>query len=80
MDFFDSFQSVRRAVERILAKLKSEEFNSVEITRVALMASRRFLGVRYVTVYARSRHIQESVFLFEAKDLREWDEPRPATA
>ncbi len=43
---------------KILARLKSEKFNSLEITRVASEASKRFLGVRYVTVSAKSRHIQ----------------------
>jgi hypothetical protein len=56
---------VRLAVKRILAKVESEKFNSLEITRVA---TQRFLGVPYASVSARSRHIQESVFLFEAKD------------
>ena len=51
----------------MLARLKSEKFNSLEITRVA---SKRFLGVPYVSVSARSRHIQESLFLFCDKDLR----------
>ncbi len=63
---FEGQKAVRGAVKRILAKLKSEKFNSLEITRVA---SKRFLGVPYTSVYARSRHIQESVFLFRAKDL-----------
>ena len=60
----------RRAVARILADLKPEKFNSLEITRVASKASKRFLGVCYVTVSACSRHIQESVILFQAKDLQ----------
>ncbi len=64
----DGQKTVRRAVERILAKLKSEKFNSLEITRVA---SKRFLGVPYASVSAHSRHIQESLFLFRAKDLQE---------
>jgi len=62
----DEQQMVRRAVKRILAKVGSEKFNSLEITRVA---NQRFLGVPYASVSARSRHIQESVFLFEAKHL-----------
>ncbi len=63
---FDAQKAVRRAVKRILAKLKSEKFNSLEVTAVA---SKRFLGVPYTSVSACSRHIQESVFLFRAKDL-----------
>jgi hypothetical protein len=64
---FEGQKSVRRAVKRMLARLKSEKFNSLEITRVA---SKRFLGVPYVSVSARSRHIQESLFLLRDKDLR----------
>ena len=60
---FDRQTTVGRAVQRILARLKPEKFNSLEITR---MVSKRFLGVPYASVSARSRHIQESVFLFRA--------------
>jgi hypothetical protein len=73
----DRQKTVRRAVKRIVAKLKSEQFNSLEITRVA---SKRFLGLPYASVSARSRHIQESVFLFRAKDLQERDRARLAAA
>jgi hypothetical protein len=65
---FEGQKKVRRAVKRILARMNSEKFNSLEITRVA---SKRFLGVPYVSVSACSRHIQESLFLFCDKDLRE---------
>jgi len=65
---FDVQKTVRRAVKRILANLKPEKFNSLEIARVA---SKRFLGVPYVSVLAHSRHIQESMFLFRAKDLQD---------
>src|SRR5260370_42501736 len=54
----DEEKMVRRTIEEILARLKSEKFNSLEITRVASDASKRFLGVRYVTVSAQSRHIK----------------------
>ena len=66
----DEQKTLRRAVEQILSNLESAEFNSLEIMRLASEASKRFLGVRYVTVSAQSRHIQESAFLFGAKDLR----------
>jgi hypothetical protein len=65
---FDGQKAVRRAVKRILANLKSSKFNSLEITRVA---SKRFLGVPYVRVWACSRHIQESLSLSCDKDFRE---------
>jgi hypothetical protein len=61
----DGEKMVRHAMERILANRKLEEFNSLEVTRVA---SKRFLGIRYVTVSAQSRHIQESPFLFRPNE------------
>jgi len=57
---------VRRAVKQIADMLPSQ-FNSLEITRVSSEPSKRFFGVRYVTVSAQSRHIQESLFLLDAK-------------
>jgi hypothetical protein len=65
----DERKTVRRAVARILANPRSEKFNSLEITRVASAASKRFPGVTYVTLCAHSRHIQGSMFLFQANDL-----------
>ena len=50
----------RRALQRILKNLKSERFNSLEVTRVS---SRSFLGLPYTRVTVHSRHIQESMFL-----------------
>jgi hypothetical protein len=57
----DAQKMVRQAVRRILGRVNSENFNSVEITRVAIQ---RFLGVPYLSVSARPRHIQEGVCLF----------------
>ena len=54
----DEQKTLSRAVGQILANLESAEFNSLEIMRVTSEASKRFLGVRYVTVSAQSRHIQ----------------------
>ena len=76
----DEQKTLRRAVEQILANLELVEFNSLEIMRVTSEASKRFLGVRYVTVSAQSRHIQESAFLFGAKDLPVRDCARSAAA
>jgi hypothetical protein len=74
----DEQKTVRRAVERILAQVKSEEFNSLEITRIV---HRRLLGVLpYASVSARSRHVQESVFLFQAVELPVTDAARRAAA
>ena len=74
----DEQKTLSRAVGQILANLESAESNSLEIMRVTSEASKRFLGVRYVTVSAQSRHIQESAFLFGAKDLPVRDRARSA--
>jgi hypothetical protein len=76
----DEQKTLRRAVEQILANLESAEFNSLEILRVASEASKRFLGVSYVTVSAQSRDIQESEPLFRAKNLSVRDHARSAAA
>ena len=76
----DEQKTARRALEQILANLESVESNSLEIMRVASEASTRFLGVRYVTVSAQSRHIQESAPLFRAKDLSVRDRARSMVA
>jgi hypothetical protein len=67
----DEEKMVRRAIERILANRELEKFNSLEIVRVASLASKRFLGIRHVTVSAQSRHIQKSPVIFQDKDFEE---------
>ena len=52
----DEKKTTRMAIKRIIAKLKSKNFNGLEITRVA---AKRSLGLLYVSVSAHSRHIQE---------------------
>jgi hypothetical protein len=76
----DEQKTLRRAVEQILANLDWAESNSLEIMRVTLEASKRFLGVCDVTVSAHSRHIQESASLFRSKDLQVTDRARSAAA
>lgn len=65
----DEEKMVRKAIMEILARLGSEKFNSLEITRVTSVASKRFLEVRYVTVSAQSRLIQQGVGLVSARDM-----------
>ena len=65
----DERSMIRRAIKQIVTNAGSKKFNSLEITRVA---SKRFLGVPYVSVNAQSRHIQESLFLFSAGRVPEW--------
>ena len=66
----DEEKMMRRAIERILANRQAEagKFNSLEIARVAWWTSKRFLGIRHVSVSAQSRHIQESPVIFQVKD------------
>jgi hypothetical protein len=49
---FDKERAVRRTVNRFLANLKWDKFNSLEITQVA---AKRFLGLAYVIVSAQVR-------------------------
>lgn len=65
----DEEKMVHRAIMEILARLEPEKFNSLEITRVTSVASKRFLGVHYVTVSAQSRLIHQGVGLVPAKDF-----------
>ena len=58
----DEKKTTRKAIRRIIANLKSKNFNCLEITRVAAKQS---LGLLYVSVSARSRHIQEGHALSE---------------
>jgi hypothetical protein len=52
-------KNVRRAVRRVLRKIRSAKFNCVEITEIS---ARHFLGLPYVHVSAHSRHIQKTSF------------------
>ena len=64
--FFGSVSAskVQGALKRILAKVKQEHFNALEVTAIV---ARHFLGVPYVTVSAHSRHLQHSSNLDSAE-------------
>jgi hypothetical protein len=53
-------KTIRRAVQRVLGKVKLSKFNCLEITEIS---ARRFLGFPYVHVSGHSRHIQKSTLL-----------------
>ena len=74
---FNRGKAIGRAVSRLLVNLKAEKFNSLEITQVA---AKRFLGIPYVTVFARQRHIQESMVLFRSERPAERDRRQLAAA
>jgi hypothetical protein len=67
--FFGSLTAakVQGALQRILAKVKSQHFNGLEVTAIV---ARHFLGVPYVTVSAHSRHMQHSCSLDSAEVRR----------
>jgi hypothetical protein len=53
---FDQRRALRAAMERIIASVKFQRCNSLQITEVT---AKSFLKLPYVSVSARSRHIQE---------------------
>lgn len=53
-------KTVRRAVQRVLGKVRLSKFNCLEITEIS---ARRFLGFPYVHLSAHSRHIQKTELL-----------------
>lgn len=55
---------LQRAVQRILARVKPQNFNGLQVTEIV---ARRFLGVPYVTVSAHSRHMQQNCNLDNAE-------------
>lgn len=65
-------EKIQGALKRILAEVKPQHFNGLEVTDVVV---RRFFGVPYVTVSAHSRHIQQSCNLdsCEARRLSQND-------
>jgi hypothetical protein len=70
-------ETVRKAIKRILAGLKSEKFNSLEVTRVVF---KHFLGVPYATVSFHKRNMQEGMFLLGGDDSPAWKNARLAAA
>jgi hypothetical protein len=55
---FDRQKALRSALKRLIANVKSQHCNSIEITRVT---SKSFLRVPYVSVCAHPRHLQKSM-------------------
>jgi hypothetical protein len=76
--FFGSLKAakVQSALNRILAKVKSDHFNGLEVTAIV---ARRFLGVPYVTVSAHSRHMQHSCNL-DSAEIRQTSQDNAAWA
>lgn len=62
-------KTVGRAIQKILAGLKSEKSNSLEITGVVCKA---FLGIPYTTVSFHARNLQKGMLLSGSRDSRSW--------
>jgi len=58
---------IQNALQRILAKVRPQSFNCLEITGIV---AKRFLGMSYATVSAHPRHIQASCYLDGAVQRR----------
>jgi hypothetical protein len=75
--FFGSLSAtkIQSALRRILAKVRLQHFNGLEVTEIV---ARHFLGMPYVTMSAHSRHLQHSCNLDSAEarqtsqDNAEW--------
>ena len=63
-------EKIQSALKRILAKLKLQNFNGLEVTDIT---ARRFLGVPYVTVSSHSRHMQQSCNLDSSEARRTFE-------
>jgi len=55
---FDRQKTLRSALKRLIANVKSQHCNTIEITRVT---SKTFLKVPYVSVCAHPRHLQKGM-------------------
>src|SRR5258708_24471784 len=53
-------KKIQNALRRILAKVKLQDFNGLEVTGIV---AKRFLGAPYVTVSAHSPHVPQSCHL-----------------
>jgi hypothetical protein len=70
-------KTVHKAVKRILAGHKTENFNSLEVTS---MVFKHFLGLPYATISFHKRNIQEGMFLRGSKDSAERKNERDVAA
>ena len=60
---FDKQKTLRAALKRLVANVKSQHCNSIEITRVV---GKSFLKVPYVSVSAHPRHLQKGMVFHQA--------------
>src|ERR1700730_18148981 len=61
---------IKRGINNLVAQASADNFNSLEITQVS---AKSFLGVPYVRMSARPRHVQESMVLVRHKPVPVWE-------
>ena len=64
----DEKKTTRKAIKQVISKVRSKNFNCLEITQVT---AKRSLGLPYVGVSAHSRHIQKDQTLSENEKIAE---------
>lgn len=62
---------IQNALQRILAKVKPQHFNGLEVTGIV---AGHFLGVHYVTISAHSRHMQKNCYLDSSEERQASDD------
>jgi hypothetical protein len=67
---------INRGIKRFATRVSAEGFNALEITRVS---AKSFLGVPYVSMSARSRHVQQSMFLVRDNETQAWETTKPGS-
>jgi len=60
---------MERGIKKLAARMRTGEFNALEIIEAR---PKSFLGVPYINISGRSRHIQQSMFLVPSKDRSAW--------
>lgn len=70
-------ETVRRAIKKILASLKSEKSNSLEITGIVF---KKILGIPYATVSSHTRNLQKGIFLSGNGDSHAWKDAKLVAA
>jgi len=62
---FDRQKTLRTALQRLIAKVRTQHCNSIEITQVM---GHSFLKVPYVSVFAHPRHLQKGLVFPEQRN------------
>lgn len=70
-------ETVRRAIKKILAGLKSEKSNSLEITGIVF---KTILGIRYAMVSFHLPNLQKGIFLSGNRDSHAWKDTKLVAA